>query len=510
MNAQTSPSSLTHKSPVLVLQAERSPFNRDQNTPSEALEGLFHRVSKSSRKFHRFVGFLCDHDTTYICLPKVFFDHLPPPAEGAPHATPPHAWLKRAHLLRRALVRYQDEEKDKRSVELLKAYVPDRSRPDKRVPASHLALAEQLLSDFKHHGLWRSSQHSYTRSGSGHTHWPRTLSRGGEFFVTQGGQPVPVYPDPITRQRQLTHDHPLTLAQLAVLHDIKALYGPIIHEGELYLPPVSLSAHNHKSLPSIGKALKRALSSLFEQRARHLSQLLLSYIELDDRGRKDQIDVFGTTSFEVLFEHMCLKVLGADPKLILKDHSLSKVQWSFDARLQGVIGPTERTGSDQRLDLLSAVSVEGKPPYTIFKLVSPHTQAPDHLLVLDAKYYDVIGALKYTQDKQQSAQYLPQIEDVRKQYAYSLWLSQKLEIKEEQITNGLLFPTFGLEMSSAGEAVQCDDLSTSLQSHSPFDLLGTVRMGDTAQPLLVLGLNLDRLMRDYAEGSQYTKIQLLN
>ena len=502
MNAQTLPQQHTHKSPVLVLQAERSPFNREESAPPEELEGLFHRVSKSARKFHRFVGFLCDHDTTYICLPKVFFDHLPSPAD-----TPPHAWLKRAHLLRRALIRYQKEERGQRSVELLKAYVPDRSRPDQRVPASHLALAEQLLSDFKRHGLWRSSQHAYTRSGSGHTHWPRTLSRGGEFFVQQGGQAVPIYPDPITRQRQLTYDHPLTLAQLAVLHDLKALYGPIIHEGELHLPPVSLSAHSHKSLPAIGQALKRAQRGLFEQRARHLSHLLLSYIELDDRGRKDQVDVFGTTSFEVLFEHMCLKVLGADPKLILKDQSLSKVQWSFDARLQGLIGHSERTGSDQRVDLLNAVAVEGAPPYTLFQLISPQNQALDHLLVLDAKYYDVIGALKHTKDQKESAQHLPQIEDVRKQYAYSMWLSQKLDIKEDQITNGLLFPTFGLEMDAAGEATQRDDLSASLQAHSPFDLLGTVRMGDSRH-LLVLGMNLDRLMHDYAEGRRYAELRL--
>jgi len=513
------------RAPHLILHAERSPFNRSQTSKAsgasalhyQSAEQLFYEVSEQaeSRDFHRFVGFLCTKEHTYICLPKVFYDHLPGNTfvDEEPQALTESTykqWRARAHLLRKALVRYHQQHTKQSAVELLKAYLPDRKRPNTQKPVSHLALAQLILDDYKQYGVWRDDTHVHIRGGSGQVNWTRTIHRGGELFIPQKKGFAPVYPEPITRQHQRHQEHPLTLAQIAVIHDLKALYGPILTEAPINAPPIPSALHSFKSLPALGKQLKRSLRGLFRQRARRLADLLVRYIELDDRGRKGQVDAFGTTSFHTLFEHMCVEVMGADPKAILGDEKLSEVTWDFHQSLKPLIQETKRTGSHQKIDLLVKANDVSEPhqSYTTFELKSP--DQGEYLLVLDAKYYDLIGALKHSSNS--SASHLPKLEDIRKQYAYAEWLHTQYgdKFKKEKIINGLVFPTFGLTHVSPKEDLQDlssseDPLSALLDRFTPFERLGSVKMGESNE-IQVLGINIDRLMRDYAEGRRYNEI----
>lgn len=480
-----------HKRPQLVLHAESNPFGQARKHSKTARE-VFEALVGEDVAFSRFVGFLCTGEATYICFPKVFNAFLP-----SAEVRPDREWLGRAHLLRRALVAYSEHKETQRAVQLYAAYVPDRSDLDEMKPVSHLALAQRILDDFLQLGLWRDRAHRYERGGSGVVDWSRTIARGEALWVNGGRDPI--YPTPTVKRPLLTDQHPLSIAQLLVLHDLRALYGPILHEGELVLPPpprLSVGVGlDGEGLPSIASRLRRCLRGLNEQRARRLADLLIKYIELDDHGRKDQLDIFGTTSFEVIFEHMCAEVFGSEVGLLEKKQ-LGQVQWRFNERLADRIGETERTGRAQRPDLLvrgAVVKPSGVGEYVLYRLRDPEG---DQLLVLDAKYYDIIGALRHTSGE--SASYLPGLEDVRKQYAYTRWIEHHLKegsggqdgFKPKEIVNGLLFPTFDLE----GALVEGEE------DEPPFEPLGAVDLG--GEQIKVLGVNIDWLMRAYARGER--------
>jgi hypothetical protein len=488
---------ISRKTPELVFHTESNPFGDDRDRHQEA-STVFKTITGSAARFSQFVGFLCTGRQTYICLPKVFNDHLPTDTEPSER----HGWLRRSHLLRKTLLTYRNAKVDQKSVTLYSSYMPDRSKCESQ-PISHLALAQTILDDFLQHGLWRDQTHIYRNGGFGVTEWPRTIARGGELWVNGGHDPI--YPSPMVKQRKSSYDHPLAMAQAAVLHDLKILYGPILFEGELSIPPIALGLSHHQSLPLLGKRLRRSLRELNEQRARRLADLLIKYIELDDQGREDQIDVFGTTSFEVVFEYMCAEVFGAESDLLDQKHR-GKVEWRFEQKLASKIGQTVREGRSQRPDLLirsQAIEPTFDTKYVLYALKA---KEGDTLMILDAKYYDIIGALCQTSG--QSASYLPGLEDIRKQYAYADWIKRHLgkedeegklpKFKPKKVINGLLFPTFGLEATLNRST---DDL--------PFEILGEVSLGGD-QSISVFGVNLDWLMRVYGSGGRSLRAELLD
>ena len=471
------------KSPQLVLHAESNPFGNSLDSHKNASD-LFKKLTGSNIQFSQFVGFLSTGHITYICLPKVFNDCMPQQlTEGFPKQ-----WFKIAHLLRKSLIKYKESKKKQASVALYESYIPDRHHQDRKKPVSHLALAQMILDDYLHQGLWYTNEHQYQQSESGSIDWSRTISRGGELWLNDFS--TPIYTKPTTKHRQLKEDHPLTLAQIAVLYDLSILYGPIIHEGDIHLPQSSIHTQHHQSLPYLGKKLRKNLRSINQQRARRLAELLLKYIELDDYGRQDQIDIYGTTSFELIFEHMCADVFGSDPDLLTKTE-LGQVQWTFKPFLKDQIGTLNREGSTQRPDLLIRGEMQSKPSAEYILYLKPNRDSST-LMVLDAKYYDIIGALSASKDKD-TASHLPGLKDIRKQYAYADWIKDKLGVAQKntmginKVENGLVFPFVAAEKESQNRVNKDRIYLTEL---------GAVQLGDK-QAIQVLGIDLVSLMQWY-------------
>lgn len=510
MNTRTTGSEVAHsrtpKRAQLIFHAEANPFGAKTIHEVDA-ERLFDQIKPAeSKRFAQFVGFLCSSDVTYICLPKIFRRYLTTPmTAGRDELLRP---LPR--LLRQCLSRYSSSVAQQRAVSLLEAYTPDARRPNTVKPTSHLALAQRVLDDFRLHGLWVDSDQIHKVGGRGSIRWKQTIRRGGEYLIPQGDTLAPIYAQPLRAVRQQRSDHPLSLAQLAVLHDIQALYGAILNDRALQLPPLPRAIDNPRSLPRLGRALKRARRSLYQSRPSRLADLLLSYIELDHQGRADQIDIYGTTSFELVFEQMCAEVFQSDLSLVSSEQ-LGRVEWSLNPILSPLIGQTRRSGRAQEPDLVVPVEVEthrnkgvDKEPHASISNNYIHyrisTEDPKSILLLDAKYYDLISALEHSD---RSASHLPGVEDIRKQYTYARWIEHETELKV--LANALLFPTVGLQQLLPDLNLP-EDPEPNETSH-PFESLGTVALtqpkSKTTHTIHLLGVNLARVMYAYGRGVRY-------
>jgi hypothetical protein len=506
--------------PHLVLHAERRPFDKSLDYEQKAAE-LFATLSAKSQikgNFSQFVGFMCSGEETYICLPKVFRHRFERLGESLSDRSLASAevyekdlgeCLALARLLRKVLDKYRRDQSRQQSVDLLEAYMPDRRTPSVSEPVSHLMLAQLILQDYQRHGLWFDQEQQVCKAERGLIHWKRTVQRGGELWAGEHHDELrPVYMSPMVSKRKLLLDHPITQAQIAVLHEIALLYGPLLSASPIHLPPMNAQLRQKSEHGGLAKRLQRALPTVFQARPRRLADLLLRYLKIAEfKGKKEQVDVFGTTSFHTIFEYMCAQTLmNQDEPQSLQ---AGEVIWDMSLLPVGLRKEhQEYTGSSQRIDLITEVKpvntkvAKDNDQYIQFKLAKNN----NGLLILDAKYYDIVGSLKNNNGQSKRIYHLPGIEDIRKQYAYKAWVKKRKKQdghSECSITNGLLFPTCLKE----GDLQQNVNLQIKDALSEPFQRLGQVGISGE-EPLYVLGLDLKSLMQTYVQGDRYGELWL--
>ncbi len=514
--------------PHIILHTERRPFDMQLDYEKKAKD-LFNKLElkqKIKGDFSQFVGFLCGVEHTYICLPKIFRYAFTQPGQtndlGQSFGVDDERaqkYLELARLLRQVFSTFQADKENTHAVNMLEAYLPDQNHPDLNEPISHLMLAEHILKDYQRSGLWVDSEQVLIQSNTGKVNWKRTIQKGGELWVKSNKRKKPIYTAPLVNRRFTYSQHPITLAQIAVLHEIDLLYRPLLMDYALPLPAKTpeIQTSNHQVL---SKKLKRSLSMVFQARPRRLANLLIKYLQISEyKGKQDQIDLLGTTSFHVIFERMCLKCLSAhQPQLNL---AADKVVWDVSILPEKIRKTKEtREGKPQQIDLISQVQEESYSPNSETKETSTdqskliHYHLPkdgsDDLLILDAKYYDFIGAIAHSDH----TGHLPKLDDIRKQYAYQAWLTATLPHKKI-IGNAFLFPTYGVEADLESTTLSTDGQTIPFQRLGKVSLQGKSVMGSVKdapkslrQALYLLGIPLDQLMQSYVQNKPYHSVFL--
>lgn len=491
--------------PHLILKTEHRPFDQvSKESEKDEARILFNQLTQGMKgSFGNFVGFLCGERITYICLPKIFRHRLKQTYLEKPIDSDDETLvdvLNLARLLRETLKRFDVENKDNDAVKLLKAHLPDRSSSSQPKPVSHLMLAELILKDYQRSGLWIDSEQHILPSHRGKVNWKRTIQRGGELWVGASKEQRPIYLNSMTYQRRRNLDHPITQAQLTALHEISLIYAPLLDGAPIILPD-TLKISRRESYNALARRLEGSLREVFQERPRRLARLLLQHFRISEcRGKHDQVDIYGTTSFDRIFESMCASVLSTQDQTT--NLQAGEVKWHIERLPQKLRGSAKtRRGSRQYLDLISQVSSrQATPPYIQCRL-DPHSEK---VLILDAKYYDFIGKLvsNPSENEQEQLYHVPKIDDVRKQYAYQAWVEKR---KRKVIANGLLFPTYQLKQHI--EELDQGAVDKIFGEEFPFERLGEVLISGE-RPLLVLGIPLDELMQRYVKGQVYEEFWL--
>ena len=500
--------SIHSERPHIVLHAERRPFDDAQNYEAngERLFATLKRHNKVKGDFSQFVGFLCGQKHTYICLPKVFrytFEDIGQSFSIEDQCV--NKYLDLARLLRQVFSKYRQAHKDSNSVRLLEAFLPDQSQAQISEPASHLMIADLILKDYRRAGLWIDSDKHLVKAQRGKVNWKRTIQKGGELWVGQNKSRRPIYTDPLVNRSYARFDHPITLAQITVLREIDLLYRPLLTDHPVTLPQMSIelrSTHNHGYLV---KQLERSLSSVFQARPRRLASLLLKYLKISEyNGKRNQVDLLGTTSFHSIYERMCYQTLsGQQPKLAL---STDRAVWNISVLPESIRKEKKlREGNPQQIDLIAQVtehdSATSHEPHLIHYTLPK--SGSDKLLILDAKYYDFIGAVSHSD----GIAYLPKLDDIRKQYGYQAWLESTM-IDKEIVGNAFLFPTYGMEEELKPNTHEVNGYLIPFQRLGEVSLQGRTEPGQTddqrskslRRPLYLLGIPLDQLMMAYVYG----------
>lgn len=306
---------------------------------------------------------------------------------------------------------------------------------------SHLAFsliseAVALLEDYAEHGLYISFVPDSEYNGSGEILWDRTIGSMEAFYGENG----PIYNVFHTRKivdeaaNFVTRIHKLILTECSRLLEkanLLAIFG---------LTTVWLSDERREYCGSneyILQRLNAERASQYDDRKQNLLTRLIRFIERSATCIDEPLQLYGTTSFERVWEAVCARAFGNQLDLALGQLPLScdlEAAYKEVSTLKALINKPQW-------------NLEGWAPFFGNGTLIPDIavlyrfKEEDIFVILDAKYY----CYSHLADQ------LPGVTDIYKQYLYELAFKPFLETHGIKFTqNVFLLPTEGKKIQYKG------------------------------------------------------------
>ena len=302
-----------------------------------------------------------------------------------------------------------------------------------------LAVLLYLLNDYYEFGLYSNTEDIIEINGNGEIHWEKTINES--FALIHNNRPY--YGELKTKKRiddeysyfKRLHECIVTKAscelQDADLLDLFEISGADISDAAIY---------DFGEKEYILYRIENELNTQFNTRKQNLLKTMYAYIAYDgDLRELDCFSIFGTTSFNMVWEDVCSCVLNNQLETKLKDIDL----------------PVRLNEKYNRYDRL--IDLIEKPFWSATNCCAPDTLIPDivtidnknncyQFLIFDAKYY--VAAL----DDNKIPRGQPGIESVTKQYLYQLAFMDFINVHSiNSIANCFLLPTEQSEVQDKGD-----------------------------------------------------------
>lgn len=309
-----------------------------------------------------------------------------------------------------------------------------------------LAVMLFLLQDYYDYGPYTSTQDIIESNGTGDILWDKTINE--TFTLLSNNRPY--YPELLTKKRinddfdyfKRLHECVLTRCtkELSEAHllDLFDIAGANISDEEI---------EDFGDKDYILDRITKELNVQFNTRKQLLLKTLYAYISnsraLDDL---DCFSMFGTNSFNLVWEKVCAEVL---------DNQLEKPIGAIS--LPVPLSANYRSQRHKKLiELIDKPQWIGSTMTGSFVKEAADTLIPDlisvvkvggdhHFIIFDAKYYNI----QLEENKKLRGQ--PGIESITKQYLYQLAYQQFItEHQIHTIRNCFLMPTSGAEIVIKG------------------------------------------------------------
>ena len=307
---------------------------------------------------------------------------------------------------------------------------------------SRISMIMALLDDYFQNGLYVNTQNIHEFNGDGEINWNRTIN-----FIHPLWQEDPYYLNFWTRRNtiddksfiQRIHECLLTICSCE-LEEISLL--DLLDINGVYLTELSLNDLGTRDY--LLSCITNELNLEFNSRKQYVLKLMAALLK-DSFSMigEDNIDLFGTTSFNLVWETVCAEVF--DNKLT---SPLSDLPLLSTVKIPpNMLGIKPRTLKDlierpkwTSIDDAVAFSDTLKPD-----LISvERNENVCSFVILDAKYY----TMRLESNKVEGQ---PGVGDVTKQYLYQLAYKEFIELNGiQEVKNCFLMPTEKDEIVSVG------------------------------------------------------------
>ena len=314
---------------------------------------------------------------------------------------------------------------------VLAADTPDKKR------YNQLAITLFILQDYLEHGVYTRTKEELTKHGSNEIDWDITINE--TFPVLQNGRPF--YVDYFTRETSDDESSFITrLHQYAITEctrrlketELDVLFGieaPEIYDGGI---------EDFGEIEFIKQRIISEINIQFVTQKQQLLRTLYAFFSKENYSEDNaNLSLFGTNSFNMLWEKACASVFGnvmdtpicrlplpqkSDSTQLLKD-LIPRPEWKY------ITGESFKSDT-LKPDIINLCSYKGKT----------------YFVIQDAKYYNLhfseIGI---------SGQ--PGIEAINKQFLYQAAFSAFIKKYQLDVCNMFIFPSDENDVSYRGEVL---------------------------------------------------------
>lgn len=259
-----------------------------------------------------------------------------------------------------------------------------------------------LIQDFLKNGYYTERQTEYKIGTNGKINWQRTIKHVRPV-ATAGGDTA--YLDYVVQKSRVNESELISLIHKFSVYKAFSLLG-FLFTG--FMPSRPNVKFNKSFFIS---ALKNKISHSFSKKSNLLFFNMLSFLEEVDFENENLNFVFGTSSFENVFEFMIDRCFGIKNK----EEYYPKCHWTIKGYKSNFNNDIYRKFS-LRPDTIMISKIDGKENY----------------FVLDSKYYR-FGAIRNEYD-------LPGTDSIIKQISYAEFIENKFNIDSSRIYNAFILP----------------------------------------------------------------------
>jgi hypothetical protein len=307
---------------------------------------------------------------------------------------------------------------------------------------SEFILADAIIKDYITSGLYIKEQIEYLINGEGETIWDATVNSITPFF-TKG---KPLYSDVISSNTFIEDDYIITqIHKWAVKYCIKR-YGVLLDYD------LSFDIESPDNLSEIGEdkmlinLLNRERNDVFVDRSVRLLNLLLSLVKKKYNDTYNDLTLFGTTSFEHIWQQTCaasfnnrlietIKIENVISNLPSGSELLGKTFKDIIPQPKWWSKELNKTKEVSTLipDIISVIDDFNKKPLNLNERL---------FFVLDPKYYNLEFCLG--NNNEIIIKDNPSVGDITKQILYEHVYQDKLSEYFNKLYNILLFPKLNI------------------------------------------------------------------
>jgi hypothetical protein len=315
-------------------------------------------------------------------------------------------------------------------------YMPEGS--DNISQSSIISLMLNLINDYHENGTYFKTINISEHNGNGEILWDKTINN--EFPFIKSNRPY--YLDYFTRRNvsnnsdyfKKLHEFIITFCSNELTkHGLIDLFGvvpAIISDSQL---------EDFGEIDQIIVNLKNEISIQYDTHRNIVLNMILSLLLFLKRtANVDSFQTYGTNSFNLVWEHVCSKILGN----ILGDKIVDYVE-DFEDKQKTIIDLIEKPTWHGFLNNNVEYSVKAKGTL-IPDIVSLNFSIDKQLIIFDAKYYRI-------NMNSHSINGQPGIGDITKQYLYQLSLKHFIDaLNIDHVRNCFLVPIDENEICNKG------------------------------------------------------------
>ncbi|WP_300347703.1 LlaJI family restriction endonuclease [Clostridium sp.] len=290
-----------------------------------------------------------------------------------------------------------------------------------------ISIINFLLEDYIENGLYENEINSYELNGDGDIDWDKTIDQINPLVINNQW----VYTDLITKNNIIDNNRFITMLHAKVINECTELLNRtslnIILKYDIEELENSIDSIEDKDY--IFYEIDKEITVQFSDRKRRILKAIKSYLEKKSGAEESDLLLYGTRNFKWIWEVICGYIFDNE---FIKDGNISKYEKYGIASPEWTIYGNGILNTDE-YNILQ----EKKNRLTPDVLKVTEYNGEKYLLILDAKYYNVIV-------EENKIKGNPGIEDITKQYLYHSALKYYMSkecINENNVINAFLFPS---------------------------------------------------------------------